>query len=211
MNETGVVGDLPRAAWWANLDDCQKAAQNYCDVLGLACRPVALGIMTISDAEVLLAETEAHHQEYGETDTGDAVERLRASLSGDVEYWQGRSGEHQSKLRRMNGRLADALAVWLEANGEESASERVAEAGTDEILEAVLAVLEGEESSDVAGHLPQKTYRVRMSLRVSATYEVAAASAEEAREEAEEQIEHVTACGGGFSFSLDEVQVDEVE
>lgn len=146
------------------------------------------------------------------TEQRDDAERRANEQSVDAEYYRGKLATANEKRREVEASLSAALREWADNQGEDGLDSRVEKADADEVLAAVVAVLEGGDVSDVSEHLPSLSWTVRLSLRVTADVTVEEASDRETAEaEAIDRVQSLTICRHGMTFELEDTEVDEVE
>lgn len=187
------------------VDRCDSHAAYWGEDYAYNRLPFVTGQMLANDCAVLLAECDAYRyaEEVRAREEWDRLETRRE---------QGVSVARASS-RALRAAARSALTAYLtDVDGSDGIEARVDNASEVELTAALEALGNGEAAEVVLAALPGLTWTVRCTLSVSASVEVGeAANSEDAEETALEMLRNVTACGGGCSFSLDSVDVDEVE
>lgn len=144
------------------------------------------------------------------------AERLRRELAeaqaeakaanDDAIYYRGRVASLREEQGNVVGRLCNALGEWYEREKSEDWNDRLTRGDAAEVVDAICEVLSEGDWQHV------RLYTVTLNLSVTATVsDVEAGNADEAEELAREQIEAFSACRGNVSFSLDDMELADVE
>jgi len=187
------------------VDRCDSHAAYWGEDYACNRLPFVTGQMLANDCAVLLAECEAYRyaEEVRAREEWDRLDTRRDQEVSDA----------RRSSRALRAAVRSALTAYLNNKcGEDGIEARVDNADEAQLTAALDALGNGDDAETVLSALPGLTWTVRCTLSVSASVEVGeAANSEAAEEMALEMLHNVTACGGGCSFSLDSVDVDEVE